>query len=196
MELDGVRVAVVHDSGPSAGRSGRLRRWFPTPRSSCSATRTCRGTRPTRPASATSTRGHPPNGAGRADPTCGLLDLHAGRVQGYQLVDLGRGRGPLGRRRRGAVSAGGDVERSPPRAGTSTSIAQTPVAGSWGPGDSWTDGCSLGPARDGDRLARALHHEPAPARSPTPPRGTPAVTNLVVSPITASPDASTGASTR
>lgn len=24
------RVAMVHDSGPSAGRAGRLRRWFPT----------------------------------------------------------------------------------------------------------------------------------------------------------------------
>ena len=29
VELDGVRVAMVHDSGPSAGRMGRLRRWFP-----------------------------------------------------------------------------------------------------------------------------------------------------------------------
>jgi putative phosphoesterase len=27
--LDGVRVAMVHDSGPAAGRAGRLRRWFP-----------------------------------------------------------------------------------------------------------------------------------------------------------------------
>lgn len=28
-ELDGVRVAMIHDSGPSAGRPARLRRWFP-----------------------------------------------------------------------------------------------------------------------------------------------------------------------
>ena len=27
--LAGVRVAMVHDSGPAAGRAGRLRRWFP-----------------------------------------------------------------------------------------------------------------------------------------------------------------------
>lgn len=27
--VDGVRVAMVHDSGARAGRSGRLRRWFP-----------------------------------------------------------------------------------------------------------------------------------------------------------------------
>ena len=29
-EVDGCRVAAVHDSGPSKGRAERLRRWFPT----------------------------------------------------------------------------------------------------------------------------------------------------------------------
>lgn len=29
LDLDGVRVAMVHDSGPAAGRARRLRRWFP-----------------------------------------------------------------------------------------------------------------------------------------------------------------------
>ena len=29
LELDGVRVAMVHDSGARAGRPARLRRWFP-----------------------------------------------------------------------------------------------------------------------------------------------------------------------
>ena len=29
VELDGCHVAAVHDSGPAAGRAGRLRRWFP-----------------------------------------------------------------------------------------------------------------------------------------------------------------------
>ena len=29
VDLDGVRVAMVHDSGPSSGRVVRLRRWFP-----------------------------------------------------------------------------------------------------------------------------------------------------------------------
>lgn len=28
-ELEGVKVAMVHDSGPSAGRARRLRTWFP-----------------------------------------------------------------------------------------------------------------------------------------------------------------------
>ncbi len=30
LDLDGVAVAMVHDSGPRAGRPGRMRRWFPT----------------------------------------------------------------------------------------------------------------------------------------------------------------------
>ncbi len=29
VELDGCEVAAVHDSGPAAGRTARLRRWFP-----------------------------------------------------------------------------------------------------------------------------------------------------------------------
>ena len=29
-DADGCEIAVVHDSGPSAGRAARLRRWFPT----------------------------------------------------------------------------------------------------------------------------------------------------------------------
>ena len=29
LELDGVRIALVHDSGPAAGRAGRMRRRFP-----------------------------------------------------------------------------------------------------------------------------------------------------------------------
>ena len=29
LELDGVRIAMVHDSGPSAGRAARMRRRFP-----------------------------------------------------------------------------------------------------------------------------------------------------------------------
>jgi uncharacterized protein len=29
LDVDGCCVAMVHDSGPAAGRAGRLRRWFP-----------------------------------------------------------------------------------------------------------------------------------------------------------------------
>jgi uncharacterized protein len=29
VDIDGCRVAAIHDSGPAAGRADRLRRWFP-----------------------------------------------------------------------------------------------------------------------------------------------------------------------
>jgi putative phosphoesterase len=29
IDVDGCRVAAIHDSGPSSGRAARLRRWFP-----------------------------------------------------------------------------------------------------------------------------------------------------------------------
>ena len=29
VDLDGIRIGMVHDSGPAAGRARRLRRWFP-----------------------------------------------------------------------------------------------------------------------------------------------------------------------
>src|SRR5438270_11699808 len=32
LDLDGVAVAMVHDSGPAQGRRARLRRWFPAAR--------------------------------------------------------------------------------------------------------------------------------------------------------------------
>ena len=31
-ELEGLRIAMVHDAGPKEGRPGRLRRWFPDAR--------------------------------------------------------------------------------------------------------------------------------------------------------------------
>lgn len=30
VDVDGCMIGVVHDSGPAAGRTGRLRRWFPS----------------------------------------------------------------------------------------------------------------------------------------------------------------------
>jgi putative phosphoesterase len=29
VDIDGLRIGMVHDAGPRAGREGRLRRWFP-----------------------------------------------------------------------------------------------------------------------------------------------------------------------
>ena len=42
LELAGLPVAMVHDSGAAAGRPARLRRWFPDAGWWCSGTRTSR----------------------------------------------------------------------------------------------------------------------------------------------------------
>jgi putative phosphoesterase len=89
LELDGVQVAVVHDSGPAPGRQGRLRRWFPTvdvvvfghshlPWDDTDAG----GQRHLNPGSPTERRMAPTR-------SVGVLELHAGAVGGYRLVDLG-----------------------------------------------------------------------------------------------------------
>ena len=65
VEVDGARIAMVHDAGPARGRLERLRRASPTPTPSCSAIRTSRCTsgRPT--ASRSSTPAAPPSAAAR-----------------------------------------------------------------------------------------------------------------------------------
>jgi putative phosphoesterase len=89
LELDGVRVAVVHDSGPADGRQGRLRRWFPDAdvvvfgHSHLPWDETDPGgQRHLNPGSPTERRRAPTR-------TVGLLELRDGAVAGYQLVDLG-----------------------------------------------------------------------------------------------------------
>jgi putative phosphoesterase len=88
-DLDGVRLAVVHDGGAAAGRAARLRRWFPAadvvvfghshlPWDETDAG----GQRHLNPGSPTERRRAPTR-------TCGLLDVRAGRIEGYELVDLG-----------------------------------------------------------------------------------------------------------
>ena len=63
--LDGLRVAMVHDSGATTGRLTRMRRRFPARTSWCSGTPTSRWTSP-RPDCGSSTRGRPPTaGASR-----------------------------------------------------------------------------------------------------------------------------------
>lgn len=63
--LDGVRVAMVHDSGPRTGRPGRLRRRFPDAAVVVSATATSPATRPASTASCCSTPDRP-RSAGRS----------------------------------------------------------------------------------------------------------------------------------
>jgi uncharacterized protein len=55
LTVDGLRIAMVHDSGARKGREGRLRRRYPTADLACSATATCRSTPSGSTASACST---------------------------------------------------------------------------------------------------------------------------------------------
>jgi hypothetical protein len=89
VDLDGVRVAVVHDSGPSAGRAARLRSWFPDAEvvvfghSHLPWDETDPGgQRHLNPGSPTERRMAPTR-------TVGLLDLDGGAISGYQLLDVG-----------------------------------------------------------------------------------------------------------
>jgi predicted phosphodiesterase len=88
VDLAGVRVAVVHDSGPRAGRAGRLRRWFPEadvvvfghshlPWDETDAG----GQRHLNPGSPTERRRAPTR-------TAGLLRIDDGAVTDYQLLHL------------------------------------------------------------------------------------------------------------
>lgn len=88
LELDGVRVAMIHDSGPRAGREGRLRRRFPTadvvvfghshiPWNAAGLD----GQLLFNPGSATQRRRQPAR-------TLGVLEISGGRVCEARIVDL------------------------------------------------------------------------------------------------------------
>ena len=88
VDLAGVRVAMVHDSGPTAGRPTRLKRMFPAadvvifghshlPLDECGLD----GQRLFNPGSPTERRRAPTH-------TVGLLELDAGRVVAHRLVHL------------------------------------------------------------------------------------------------------------
>jgi putative phosphoesterase len=86
VELGGVLVAMVHDSGPRAGRASRMRRWFPDadivvfghshePVDELGEG----GQRLFNPGSPTQRRRQP-------HPTMGLLALEAGRIRRHEIV--------------------------------------------------------------------------------------------------------------
>jgi len=88
MDLDGVHVAMVHDSGATAGRPARLRRWFPTAdlvvfgHSHLPEDRSGPdGLRIFNPGSCTQRRRAPTR-------TFGLLEITGGAITELELVDL------------------------------------------------------------------------------------------------------------
>jgi putative phosphoesterase len=90
LELEGVKVAMVHDSGAREGRARRLRRWFPDARVVVFGHSHLpfdeageAGQWLFNPGSPTERRRAPTR-------TCGLLEVSEGAVVGLELVDLGR----------------------------------------------------------------------------------------------------------
>ncbi len=87
IDLDGVRVAMVHDSGARTGREARLARWFP----SCQLVVFGHSHAPL------DTRGHgqrllnpgsPTDKRTQAHHTLALVDLADARIHRTQIVDL------------------------------------------------------------------------------------------------------------
>lgn len=89
LDLAGVRVAMVHDSGARAGRERRLRRWFPDARlvvfghshEPVDAAGED-GQRLFNPGSAVQRRRQPRR-------TMGVLELAGGRVENHEIVPVG-----------------------------------------------------------------------------------------------------------
>lgn len=87
LELAGLRVAMIHDSGPAKGRTGRLRRRFPTAdlvvfgHSHIPMDLTADGLRIFNPGSPTDKRRQPSG-------TLGLLDLTDGQLVRTQIVPV------------------------------------------------------------------------------------------------------------
>jgi uncharacterized protein len=87
LDLDGLRVAMVHDSGPAAGRAARLRRRFPGAQviifghSHIPLDQTGDGIRIFNPGSPTDRRRQPHG-------TLGLLDIDDGRLAEARIVPV------------------------------------------------------------------------------------------------------------
>jgi len=87
IDLGGVRVAMIHDSGPRRGRAARLRRRFPGAdlvvfgHSHIPVDQTADGHRILNPGSASDPRGQPHG-------TLGLLDIDGGRLVAAAIVPV------------------------------------------------------------------------------------------------------------
>jgi putative phosphoesterase len=87
LDLDGLAVAMIHDSGPAAGRAGRLRRLFPGARlvvfghSHIPWDETLDGQRAYNPGSPTDKRRQPHG-------TMGLLRIERGRLRSARVLEV------------------------------------------------------------------------------------------------------------
>ncbi|WP_245667967.1 metallophosphoesterase family protein [Actinomadura macra] len=87
LDLDGLAVAMVHDSGQARGRTARMRRWFPSAdlvifgHSHIPLDETGDGVRIINPGSPTDRRRQPHG-------TLGLLDISDGRLVRAQIIPV------------------------------------------------------------------------------------------------------------
>jgi uncharacterized protein len=87
LELDGLRVAMIHDSGPKTGRTARMRRRFPSAdlvvfgHSHIPLDETGDGVRIFNPGSPTDRRRQPHG-------TVGVLDVRAGELVSARIVEV------------------------------------------------------------------------------------------------------------
>ncbi|MBX6768812.1 MAG: metallophosphoesterase family protein [Actinomadura rubrobrunea] len=87
LELDGLRVAMVHDSGQAKGRTARMRRWFPDAdlvvfgHSHIPLDQTGDGVRIFNPGSPTDRRRQPHG-------TIGVLDIQDGRLADARIIPV------------------------------------------------------------------------------------------------------------
>ncbi|WP_089327842.1 metallophosphoesterase family protein [Actinomadura meyerae] len=87
LDLGGLAVAMVHDSGQARGRTARMRRWFPRAdlvvfgHSHIPLDETGDGVRIFNPGSPTDRRRQPHG-------TLGLLDINGGRLTGARIVPV------------------------------------------------------------------------------------------------------------
>ena len=88
VDLDGVRVGMVHDSGPTKGRAARVRRMFPD----CDVVLFGHSHAPVDDVGLDGQRlfnpGSPTQRRLQPNPSFGVLGLRRGRVTGHQIVVL------------------------------------------------------------------------------------------------------------
>jgi len=95
LDFGGLRVAMVHDAGPAAGRPGRLRRWFPRAdlvlfgHSHIPLDQAADGQRIFNPGSPTDRRRQPRG-------TLGILEIDGGRLVSATIVPVTPAAGAAG----------------------------------------------------------------------------------------------------
>lgn len=85
-ELDGVRVGMIHDSGPRAGRAARLRRRFPDAEVVVFGHSHIPWNQPGEGGQLLFNPGSPTERRAQPHHTFGLLELDAGRVARHRIV--------------------------------------------------------------------------------------------------------------